>query len=232
MSGYIKIYRKLFKNFLWEEKRVYSKFEAWIDLLQMARYTKEKKKALIKNKLIVWGYGEIPASDSFLCDRWGWSKTKLRNFMGILKNESMIEQNKDQSQTIISVCNYSKYNIDELAKEPVRDQAKTSKRPVRDQGETETVRKKKESCKKDVKKSKYGELKNVLLSLDEFQKLEKKFGKEDSVNRIENLSLYIGSNGDKYKSHYATILNWFRKEAPKTPVATQKSNPLTGTWRP
>lgn len=60
------------------------------------------------------------------------------------------------------------------------------------------------------KKKTYSDLDNVLLTDKEYEKLKEKFnGGLDS--HIENLSLYIASKGKKYKSHYATILAWSRK---------------------
>ena len=61
------------------------------------------------------------------------------------------------------------------------------------------------------KKDTYSE--GVRLSKEEYKKLCDKFGKSGADERIENLSLYIQSKGDKYRSHYATILNWDRREA-------------------
>ena len=58
------------------------------------------------------------------------------------------------------------------------------------------------------KKDAYAEC--VHLSKDEHQKLVDKFGQAGTDRRIENLALYIQSKGDKYRSHYATILNWER----------------------
>lgn len=60
-------------------------------------------------------------------------------------------------------------------------------------------------------KHKYGEYKNVLLTDDELQKLKTEYSK-DWDKRIENLSAYVESTGKKYKSHYATIRNWARKD--------------------
>ena len=59
-------------------------------------------------------------------------------------------------------------------------------------------------------KHKYGEYKNVLLTDDELEKLKDKF--PDWQDRIERLSLYIESKGTRYKSHYATILSWARRD--------------------
>ena len=55
----------------------------------------------------------------------------------------------------------------------------------------------------------YGEFKNVKLTDDEYKKLEEK----NLLPYIEKLSSYIASKGKRYKSHYATILTWSRKES-------------------
>lgn len=62
-------------------------------------------------------------------------------------------------------------------------------------------------------KTAYGEFENVLLTDEEHKKLKEKF--TDLQERIENLSSYIASKGGKYKSHYATILMWARKDEAK-----------------
>src|SRR3990167_3118246 len=53
-------------------------------------------------------------------------------------------------------------------------------------------------------KKAYGEFGNVLLTEDEYRKLEERFNSQLSA-MIENLSGGIESKGYKYKSHYATI---------------------------
>lgn len=62
----------------------------------------------------------------------------------------------------------------------------------------------------DIKRE-YGEFKNVLLTDDEYKKLEE----INALSQIENLSSYIASTGKRYKSHYATILNWDRRDKQK-----------------
>ena len=62
-------------------------------------------------------------------------------------------------------------------------------------------------------KHKYGEYKNVLLTDEELDKLKAEY--PDYSERIENLSNYLASTGKTYKSHYATIRNWARKDKPK-----------------
>ena len=59
-------------------------------------------------------------------------------------------------------------------------------------------------------KHKYGEYNNVLLTDDELKKLKSEY--TDYAERIERLSSYVASTGKSYKSHYATIRNWARKD--------------------
>jgi len=62
------------------------------------------------------------------------------------------------------------------------------------------------------KDEKLGEFKNVKLTEGELQKLNLKIGENETQIMIERLSGYLASSGKKYKSHYATILNWTRKD--------------------
>ncbi len=64
-------------------------------------------------------------------------------------------------------------------------------------------------------KNKYGEFKNVSLSEEEHQKILNSLGEKQTNELIERLSGYIASKGIKYKSHYATMLNWSRKDGEK-----------------
>ena len=70
----------------------------------------------------------------------------------------------------------------------------------------------KESKGKESKEKKniYGEFGNVALTEEEYAKLQTAY--PDYQERIERLSAYIASTGKRYKSHYATILNWARKD--------------------
>lgn len=56
----------------------------------------------------------------------------------------------------------------------------------------------------------YGEFNNVLLTNTELDKLKEKYP-TSYQKRIDDLSIYISSKGDKYKSHYHTILAWDRR---------------------
>lgn len=61
-------------------------------------------------------------------------------------------------------------------------------------------------------KHKYGEYGNVLLTDEELDKLKTDYP-DDWQDWIERLSSYMASTGKPYKSHYATIRNWAKKDA-------------------
>lgn len=57
-------------------------------------------------------------------------------------------------------------------------------------------------------KKKFGVMENVYLTEKEYAELSKL----NLLSEIDTLSVYIASKGKRYKSHYATILNWDRKK--------------------
>ncbi len=62
-----------------------------------------------------------------------------------------------------------------------------------------------------IKKQIYGEYNNVLLTDEEFQKLQTEF--LDYQSRIDRLSSYMASSGKTYDNHYATIRSWAKEDA-------------------
>jgi len=68
----------------------------------------------------------------------------------------------------------------------------------------------------------YGEFNNVKMTTAEFEKFVQAVGADRANALIEELSSYLASSGKRYKSHYATLLNWGRrkdkekKDAPKS----------------
>ena len=70
----------------------------------------------------------------------------------------------------------------------------------------------------------YGECANVLLTDEEHQKIID----EGYAGLIEELSLYIASKGDKYKSHYAVIKQWAnRRKKEQAEKTVSKPNQFT-----
>lgn len=76
----------------------------------------------------------------------------------------------------------------------------------------------------NINKRPYGECANVYLTEEEHSKIVN----EGLTGLIEELSLYIASKGDKYKSHYAVIKQWaMRRKREQAEKEKPKSNQFT-----
>jgi hypothetical protein len=73
----------------------------------------------------------------------------------------------------------------------------------------------------------YGEFNNVKLIEEEHNKLIEKYGNDTTKTYIEKLSLYIEQKGNKYKSHYATILTWIRRDVEENKLKVAEKKPST-----
>lgn len=72
---------------------------------------------------------------------------------------------------------------------------------------------------------KYGLYGNVLLTDEEYKKLQDEFP-HDYSDRIERLSEYMASTGKKYKNYLATIRNWAKNDKANASKAQKSSNPF------
>lgn len=127
-EGWAKIYRSLSDHWLWEDKP-FSKGQAWIDLLLLVNHS--EKKTMIDGRLETVSVGQTITSTRKLCDRWGWSNTKVRNFLKMLENESMIIVKSDSKKTVINIVNYSVYQDSDNKKATVKRQSSDSEAAVK-----------------------------------------------------------------------------------------------------
>lgn len=107
MSGWIKLHRSIQNNWIYKEKRTFSKFEAWIDLLLEANH--KDNRLPLGNEIVECKRGQLIISIRKLCDRWNWSNTKVKNFLNLLQNDNMIDYFSDTKKTVISIENYDFY---------------------------------------------------------------------------------------------------------------------------
>lgn len=127
-QGWIALHRKIQEHHLWEDKP-FSKGQAWIDLLLLANH--EDKKFLLGNEVIIVEQGMVVTSIEKLKVRWGWSNTKVVNFLKLLENDEMITRKSDTKKTVLTLLNYSNYSGYE----------KTKTMPKRYEKDTKTIRK-------------------------------------------------------------------------------------------
>lgn len=234
-SNWIKLNRSIWDCFLWNfEKPKYGL--CWIDMLLMANY--KDKNILFDGKRMLVPRGTFVTSMVKLSKRWDMDRATVKRFLNMLQDDGMITYTCNNRCTVVNIVKYEVYqnfisddatadSTTDATADPTADstQHKNIKEGKEDKelniitlnsnnssSEPEKPKKPKEpkEPKPEPVKQGYGEAKNVLLTDEELQKLKTKYS--DWEDRIENLSLYMLSTGKKYKSHYATILNWARKE--------------------
>ena len=108
MAGWIKLHRKILNHELFQEKRIFSKFEAWVDLLLQANWKDKKTFAGVAVPR-----GSFITSIRKLADRWGWSNNKVTGFMRQLRNNDMIAFFCDTKKTVITIVRYDLYQNDD-----------------------------------------------------------------------------------------------------------------------
>lgn len=108
-QGWISLHRRIKDNFLYpsNEKRQFSKFEAWVDILLMVNH--EDRKSMYGNELITIYRGQKLTSIKGLAERWGWSRKKVSTFLDLLESENQIKQQRTTRATFITVVNYEDY---------------------------------------------------------------------------------------------------------------------------
>lgn len=109
-EGYIKLSRKFFANDMWKEARTFSECEAWLDLIQSARFEATPRKVSIGGREVSYTRSQYPASIRFLAKKWLWTERKVRSFLTKLKKEGMISTECQQGMNVITITNYDKYN--------------------------------------------------------------------------------------------------------------------------
>lgn len=130
--GYVKMSRKAFESDpFWLESRVFSRWEAWQDLIQMAAWRDHRR--YTKGQVVELERGQLFVSERSLAERWQWSRGKVRRFLKLLVEMERIEiadHKQDQKRTIVTLINYDRYQstrtTDGTTDEPPADHKRTT----------------------------------------------------------------------------------------------------------
>jgi hypothetical protein len=199
LEGWISLHRKIQDHPFFQEKRTFSKFEAWVDLMLLANH--KDNKFMLGNEMVEVEKGGLITSEIKLMNRWGWSKTKVRAFLKLLEDDEMIVKKSDSKKTAINLCKYSDYQNLQTAEKPEKNRKETAERPQKDTNNNVN----------NVIRKDYAE--TVFLTEVEYQKLIATYGEHETKYWIERLDEWQTNNPKKQKvNHYKTIQVWIRTE--------------------
>lgn len=109
-KGWIKLHRKIFDCPVWNNNEPFDKRSAWIDLLLSASH--KDVKLLFGTKTVVICRGSFMFSIEKLCDRWSWSRNKVKRFLNLLEREQMVTTERTTQGTLIKIVNYDSFQAD------------------------------------------------------------------------------------------------------------------------
>lgn len=207
-DGYIKLYRKMMKWGWYTDTNAKCVF---LHLLFLAQYETCFFRGI---KLEI---GQAVTSIREISVQTGISMQSVRTAIKHLKSTQEITQCTHGKFSVFTIQNYSEYQGDNTASnKQVTQSQHTANTEVTQTLILRNQEVKKSRKEKDIpygiSKKKYGEFENVLLDGQEHGKLVDSLGDIGAAEYIERLSAYLAQTGHRYKSHYATLLNWWRKD--------------------
>lgn len=148
--------------------------------------------------------------DDFCAKKYG---TKYKNAVEAIKNRKAIieekNENKTKSKSLSAVASTREDSLN------ITDGSNSGMMESGTSVDTKHT---------EQAKNSYGEFQNVRMTTEEFSKFVQAVGADRANALIEELSSYLASSGKRYKSHYATLLNWGRRkdkeDAPKQKFMT------------
>lgn len=111
MCGYVKMYRSLTEHWLADQP---AKLGWWLLLILKASH--KDIQVSTGSQIINLKRGQIVASLSFLAALWKTSKTTADRFLDMLVKNGMVQRCTEHKLTIITICNYDRYQGEENGK--------------------------------------------------------------------------------------------------------------------
>lgn len=126
--------RGIWDHPLWEGQRL-SQREAFQWLFSNASF--KPRRVRVGNHMVPLNRGQLVGARAYLAKTWGWGEQEVRTYLSVLEREGMITKNQHSNQkiTIISVCNFDKYqSVSHKANQPTnQDLTNTQPRPNQSQ---------------------------------------------------------------------------------------------------
>lgn len=215
-EGYIKLYRKMMKWGWYTDTNAKCVF---LHLLFLAQYEACFYRGV---KLDV---GQAVTSIREIATQTGISVQSVRTALDHLKSTQEITHLPHGKFSVFTVKNYSEYQGDNTTSnnQVTQNQHSANTDPYIKKSRSQEIKNIKEkNISIEILKKKFGEFENVMLTGEEHEKLVDSLGDIGAKEYIERLSSYLAQSGRRYRSHYATLLNWWRKDG--KPVSRSKGD--------
>lgn len=120
-------------------KEPFTEREAWLWIVENAAY--EAHVRYVSGNAISLMRGQMIASQRNIADAWTWGRQRVRGFIAKLELVGSITQNSTHGLTMISVCNYERYQGEQPTTQPSSNPAATQQQPIKEEGKEGKERK-------------------------------------------------------------------------------------------
>ena len=134
-DAYIPFYRWFKDHYLWKEKRVFSKAEAWLDICSEVHHDEKPVDVTLGMEVFVCNEGESLKSILTWAKRWGWTKSRTGRYLNMLKKRNAIELKSETVTTRLKVLDKRFYKV---LRNGTRNASETQTIRERNASETQT----------------------------------------------------------------------------------------------
>lgn len=104
-KGWIKLYRQITDNPMWQSMDPFDRRSAWIDLLLLANH--DARTIQLRNgEYKTIGVGQYFTSLDHLATRWHWSRNKVDRYLKQISGQGMCTRTGTPSGTLLTIVNY------------------------------------------------------------------------------------------------------------------------------
>ena len=185
-SGWISLHRKILDNPILARSRIYSRFEAFVYMLLKANH--KENKCVIGNTIVKVKKGSFITSQKKLMKQFKWSSSRLRGFLKLLEDDSMIEIKTNTMFTHLTIINYSSYQNLKTSKETQKKRKRNTKEMQIETNNNDTIIINKLN-KKDRIINFYNQVRKEALELYSKETIEKFCNYWTESNNTENAKL-------------------------------------------
>jgi len=212
MPGWIKIKRGLLKHWCASDPNFLA---VWVHLLADANF--ETKKTLINSNVVELDRGQLFFGLNAFSKKSGVSVSKLRRVMKVLENEHMIDRQKTNKYSIITITNYHEHQKDDR-----QNAGKTQANDIQD-----ATPKERQEVKKVKNKDLFDEKTSIEDGFIEFWKEKPSRGKKSNPKKP---ALQKYTNARKSGVSHDDIMKGLRSDSFETERARLEFNPMASTW--
>ena len=131
MSGWLALHRGWRDCEAFEPRRdPMADEDAWLWIIEHTAY-KPLRRTGGQGQVVTLERGQISISDRALATAFQWDKKRVRRFIERLEAHSMVRAHRDQSGTILTICNYNKYQQIAEREGPAKDQQRTTQEQMK-----------------------------------------------------------------------------------------------------